>query len=101
MIIVSGNINASFEHSPPPKDNEYLVLISLHGSITVPNDIPLNAMIYAPEGTVTINGNAAHVRGGIVAQTLYMSSGGQTITGYNFLKKSLDYLELAGRKRCR
>lgn len=99
VIIVSGNISVSFEHSPPPKDNEYLVLISLHGSITVPNDIPLNAMIYAPEGTVTINGNAAHVRGSIVAQTLYMSSGGQTITGYNFFKEESGLPGTSGEKK--
>ncbi|MBR1761501.1 MAG: Tad domain-containing protein [Schwartzia sp.] len=77
-VIVGGDIQVSFEKSPAPGDDDSAMIVSMNGNIHIPNSVNFNGILYAPNGTVTIDGNSK-VSGSIVAQKILITTGGQQV----------------------
>lgn len=58
--------------------DNYMLIISLHGNVKIDTSgwkpQSLHALIYAPQGNVTMSANNVPVKGSIVAQSIYMQS---------------------------
>ena len=77
-IVVGGDILVSFEKSPAPGNDDSAVIVSLNGNIHIPNNMNYKGILYAPNGTIKIDGTAK-VSGSIVAQKIIITTGGQYI----------------------
>lgn len=73
---ITGNIPAGVKH---PDEAQHLMFISLHGDINLQNSSPFYGYLYAPQGTVLIDG-AKPIYGSIVAKHIIITTGGQEIT---------------------
>ena len=76
VIIVDDNLNASIENSAG--DNDYTILISLHGNIQLNIDTQsFNGLLYAPNGLVWLNNNTGteKVSGSFVGNRVSITSG--------------------------
>lgn len=76
VIIVDDNLNASIENSAG--DNDYTILISLHGNIQLNIDTQsFNGLLYAPNGLVWLNNNTGteKVSGSFVGKHVSITSG--------------------------
>lgn len=86
IIVVPNDLDVSFEHTPSPSDNEYAILISLNGNIHIPLNGEFHGMVYAPKGTVKIDGkDNSEFKGSVVAQRIDISSS-QHFVWKNFFK---------------
>ena len=81
-VVVPKDVQVSFEGSPDPTDDDFAVVVSLDGNIHIPNNVTYNGILYAPNGTVQIDGTA-HVSGSIVAQKILITTPGQTVTTHS------------------
>lgn len=83
-VIVDGNIEqANIPSGVKPADaNDHLLLVSLHGDITLPISSPLYGFVYAPNGTVWVDGNQP-IYGSIVAKHIKITTGEQQIKAVN------------------
>lgn len=71
-----------------PKDNDFVVVISLEGNIDIEMQHDFNGIIYAPKGRVLINGtdgNRAKFQGSVVAKQVQITSDFE-IVHKNFLE---------------
>jgi hypothetical protein len=83
VIVKNGNLQANITSSLGTDNNgnpKNIILIAENGNINLQNSVPVNALIYAPNGLVTIDGNGSEIRGSIVAKNIIMTTGGQKIT---------------------
>ena len=83
-IVVPNDIQVSFENSPEPSADDFAIIVSLHGNIHIPNGVTFRGLLYAPEGTVRIDGTAK-VDGNVIAQQILMSTPGQNVKGKNYV----------------
>jgi Flp pilus assembly protein TadG len=83
VIVKNGNLQANITSSLGTDNNgnpKNIILIAENGNINLQNSVPVNALIYAPNGLVTIDGNGSEIKGSIVAKNIIMTTGGQKIT---------------------
>ncbi|MEI3346180.1 TadE/TadG family type IV pilus assembly protein [Dialister hominis] len=75
VIIVDGDIAINPNNYQSQSDSDYMIIISLHGNVTIApsGDKPLRALVYAPQGDVTLYAGAGLV-GSIVAQSVQAQS---------------------------
>lgn len=85
IVIVDGDLSVNIPaNQKPDNDNDHLILISLHGNISLQGSSPFHGFLYAPNGTVLIDGRAdADIAGSIVAKSIFMTTGGQRISASN------------------
>lgn len=75
IIIVPHGLKVSIDHLRKPKDNEFAILIALDGDVNIPLSSDFNGMIYAPNGTVFVNGeDNITFTGSIVAQKIQITN---------------------------
>lgn len=81
VIIVDGDLSVNIPANQKPNNqNDHLFLISLHGNISLQGSSPFYGYIYAPNGTVLIDGsNVATINGSIVAKSVKLTTGGQRV----------------------
>lgn len=74
IIITQGDLTIDFDNVPSPKsDNEHVLLISLNGNIELHGNTPIYGYLYAPNGTIYMDGLPA-VYGSMVAKSIYVDS---------------------------
>lgn len=75
IIIVDGDIAINPNNYQSQTDSDYMIIISLHGNVTIApsQDKPLRALVYAPQGDVTLYAGAGLI-GSIVAQSVKAQS---------------------------
>jgi hypothetical protein len=75
IIIVDGDIAINPDNYQSQTDSDYMIIISLHGNVTIApsQDKPLRALVYAPQGDVTLYAGAGLI-GSIVAQSVKAQS---------------------------
>lgn len=82
-VIVDGNIIANIPSGvKPDNDDDHLMFVSLHGNIQLTNASPFYGYVYAPNGTVWIDGTYP-IYGSIVAKSIMVTTGGQAIEAAN------------------
>ncbi|MFV0636622.1 pilus assembly protein TadG-related protein [Mitsuokella sp. WILCCON 0060] len=96
VIIAKGDISVGSQYKNDPTDDEYAIVISLEGSIHFNNNKPFNGIIYAPKGTVTIDGSGP-VTGSVVANKIIINHD-MTLTAKNFFKGSSGGSSSTGKK---
>ena len=81
VVIVDGDLSVNIPaNQKPDNQNDHLFLISLHGNISLQGSSPFYGYIYAPNGTVLIDGsNVATINGSIVAKSVKLTTGGQRV----------------------
>lgn len=81
VVIVNGDLIVNIPANQKP-DNEadHLLLVSLNGNISMQNSSPFYGYVYAPNGTVLIDGSQnATIYGSVVAKSVFLTTGGQQI----------------------
>ena len=74
VVIVDGNLDISIpENVSPDSSMDHAIFISLHGDIHLQNNSPFYGYLYAPQGTVLIDGSKP-VYGSVVAQLIRLTS---------------------------
>ena len=81
-IITDGDITLNVPSGVQHKDGEHLLFVSLHGNISIQNSAPFYGFLYAPNGTVLIDG-AQPIYGSIVAKHIIITTPNQPITATN------------------
>ena len=84
-IVVPNDIQVSFENSPEPGSDDFAIIVSLYGNIHIPNGVTFRGILYAPNGTVRIDGTAK-IDGNVIAQQILMSTPGQSVRGKNYVR---------------
>lgn len=81
IIIVNGDLSVNLPaNQKPDNDSDHLILISLNGNISLQGSSPFYGYIYAPNGTVLIDGQqVATIYGSVVAKSIFLTTGGQKI----------------------
>ena len=76
IIIVDGNLNVNIPASAKPSDpNDHVLLISLHGDIHLQNGSDFYGYVYAPQGTVWLDGaDGSTIYGSIVGACIKQTS---------------------------
>lgn len=95
-VVVGNNIQVSFERSPVPSDDDFAIIVSLNGDIHIPNNVKFNGILYAPNGTIRIDGTA-QVSGSIVAQRILLTSSGQNVVANRSMAQSSSSSSLSGK----
>jgi Flp pilus assembly protein TadG len=87
FIVVDGNLDINIPNGLTPGTNDYVVLVSLHGNIHLQNNSVFHGIIYAPNGTILMDG-ACDILGSIVGEHIEITTGGQKInvkqSSFNF-----------------
>lgn len=81
-----------------PKGDEFAILISLNGDITIPNGNVFNGILYAPNGKILINGNGSTFNGSIIGKTIEINSRNQVINHKNYFAQNSGGSESTGKK---
>ncbi len=81
IVIVNGDLTVNIPaNQKPDNENDHLLLVSLNGNISMQNSSPFYGYVYAPNGTVLIDGSQnATIYGSVVAKSIYLTTGGQKI----------------------
>ncbi len=76
VIIVDGNLNVNIPAGVKPSDsNDHVLLISLHGDIHLQNGSDFYGYVYAPQGTVWLDGaEGTTIHGSIVGLSIKQTS---------------------------
>lgn len=83
VIVVYNTIQLSPIDYGALADDQYAVVISLHGNIELHQNGEFNGILYAPEGNIKIDGNGLF-EGSAVAQQILITQTGQEIEAKNF-----------------
>lgn len=81
-----------------PKGDEFAILISLNGDITIPNGNVFNGILYAPNGKILINGNGSTFNGSIIGKTIEINSSNQVINHKNYFAQNSSGSGSTGKK---
>lgn len=81
-----------------PKGDEFAILISLNGDITIPNGNVFNGILYAPNGKILINGNGSTFNGSIIGKTIEINSSNQVINHKNYFAQNSSGSGSIGKK---
>ncbi|MGN0950629.1 MAG: Tad domain-containing protein [Mitsuokella sp.] len=74
IVIVDGNLDINIPaNTSPANASDHAIFISLHGDIHLQNNSPFYGYLYAPQGTVLIDGSQP-VYGSVVAQSIRLTS---------------------------
>lgn len=78
VIIVDGDIHYNAQNYSSTTQHPYVVLISLSGNINITGNFfgEFNALVYAPNGTITYN-SPSHFRGSLAGSRIVISNGKQ------------------------
>lgn len=74
IIIVGGDLIVNIPKGYEPKDNDYTILISLNGSISLQNESSFRGLIYAPNGQILLDGKSTSIIGSIVGSNILAST---------------------------
>lgn len=76
IIIVDGNLNVNIPAEVKPSDpNDHVLLISLHGDIHLQNGSDFYGYVYAPQGTVWLDGtDGSTIYGSIIGSCIKQTS---------------------------
>lgn len=102
-IVASGDITLNVS-SVASADNKRLLLYSEHGDITIgASQTDIDGILYAPNGTVRINGSSFNLSGRIIAQEIVMNGSSfelhgneddlEFLTGYTAVLGCIDELQ--------
>ena len=84
IVIAEGNITIPSNNGKTISENNHIILCSLTGDIKFTFNGPFYGILYAPQGSITLDMGNSTFNGSIVGNTLMLGAGATNINGKSF-----------------